>query len=70
MPVFGGDGEMQWDGSQPVNLMTKEAWDAILAEMIEGFELADADDDWSPEAQEKKRRAANLLGEWLYALWM
>ena len=53
----------------PVNSMTFDKWIDIIEEMIEGFELAAEDDDYSLEANAKQGRAAQLLGRWLPALW-
>lgn len=59
----------------PSKFKTKEEWDKILDEMIEGLELYE--DKWKCNSDQnltnldeyKRKRAVKLLGEYFYDLW-
>lgn len=71
VPVLNDDGSIAYgDDGQPLHAMTFDDWVDVIDEMIEGFECALGEDDWSDEAIAKQKRAAELLGKWFYALWM
>lgn len=59
----------------PAQFKSKEEWDKILDEMIEGFELYE--DKWRINTDQnltnldeyKRKRAVKLLGEYYFDLW-
>lgn len=69
-PELDDSGDMIYEDGDYKNAMTFDRWNIILDEMIEGFALADENDGWSDNAENKEQKAADLLGKWFYALWM
>lgn len=63
----------EWANGYPAELGSNEAWDAILAQIQEGFEVWLEHDGWfgtnDQEAEKKFKEAIALYGHWFGALW-
>lgn len=58
----------------PGNFNSMDEWQAVLQEMLEGFELMADEDVYFPcpedsESQKKIQRSLDLFHEYIYALW-
>lgn len=70
--IVGGVKKLRvWAHGYPSEL-TPEAWDSILAQIEEGFQVWLDEDGWfhdKPEAEVKFKEAMHLFSYWFRALW-